>query len=221
MEIIRGDVKMVCDLVGRAILDKQADTVMLRRSGLVRPTDMHFCAGNEDWNKFIEAKVNHAKYEAVDTALLFSLLHAIDSDQIPARLVVKNGQPATRLIDLTSMLEDLTIAADIKFALKHIQGLIGQDKGNGQIKLDPEIADSIKLDLMALCKDDYGVGEARRLCAGILPLFGTEPPHLFVGANKEAGSVYAERKRPHRQQTLDKRERKTAGDDERRIRRKI
>lgn len=221
MEIIRGDVKAVCDLVGRAILDKRADTVMLRRSGLVRPSDMHFCGGDEDWNKFIKARVNHAKYEAVDTALLFSLLHAIDSHQMPARTVFKNGQPTTGLIDLSSMLEDLTIAADIKFALKHIQGLIGQGRENGKIKLDPEIADSIKLDLMALCKDDYGVGEARRLCAGILPLFGANPPHLFVGANKEAVSAYAERKRPFSQQTLDKKERKTELDEERRIRRKI
>jgi hypothetical protein len=189
MEIRSGDVKAVCDLVGRAIVDKEADTVMVQRSGLVRSSEMHFCSGDEDWNRFIKARRSGVEYEAVDTAVLYSLLYAINAGQIPGRMVVRDGVPSPRTIDLSSMLEDISIASDIKFAIKQVQGLRPIVSENGEHRLDTEVTEMIKRDLQSLCKDDYGVIEARRLCSLVAPLFGADQPQLFVGANKEITSM--------------------------------
>lgn len=187
MYLKREDISTVYKSLGLAMMEMKADTVMLPRTGRVRPMNIYYHNETAGWGAFLISESNASRFEAVDARTLFTLLHGLNSSQLAGRPVVRGGVPSRELIDLSSMLEDIGIVADIHFAMKQVWKNVGAGDAAGILRIGSEALAGIKADLAALCKDDYGVAEAKRLWSIYRPVIGQEVPNLEVRVGRQNG----------------------------------
>lgn len=188
MHVRIGDIEAINKALVLAMMDMKADTIMVPKTGIVSLKNMYFHGSTSGWRKILSVEPDISQFEAVDAATLFSLLHSIELRRVPGRPVIKSGFTRRGLIDLSSMLEDMNIVADIHFAIKQLRPILVAGKRAGREDVIADAIDGVKADLMALCKDDYGVTEAKRLWATYEPLLGWLAPDLEVrlGAGQSA-----------------------------------
>lgn len=180
MHVRIGDIEAINKALVLAMMDLKADTVMVPKTGIVSLSSMYYHGSASGWREILSVEPDISHFEAVDAATLFSLLHSIELRRVPGRPVIKSGFTRRGLIDLSSMLEDMNIVADIHFAMKQLRPILVVGKRAGHEDVIADAIEGVKADLMALCKDDYGVTEAKRLWATYEPLLGRLAPDLAV-----------------------------------------
>jgi hypothetical protein len=188
MYVKKGDINSVFKALGSAIVELKVDTVMLPKNGRLRPVKMYYHNESVGWGSFLLSEANTSRFVAVDAGTLFTLLQGLDASWLPGRPVVRAGFASRDLIDLSSMLEDIAIVGDIHFAVNQLWKKSGHNNGPDRSEIPSEVLDGIKTDLRTLCKDDYGVKEAKRLWAIYEPVLGPEAPNLAVGVGHWIGA---------------------------------
>lgn len=161
MELARGNIRELHRWLQDGMA-QEMDTVMVRREGVIDLKDLHGCIGTEDWQLFMaEHPLDGHDFEALSPRWLYEILLAIDKGRLPARPVVFEGVRNLDTIDISSMLEDKEILQALHFARRKINwesagedSLLSKERRN-------TLAEEIKLNLIRLCKDEWGVSVAR------------------------------------------------------------
>ena len=136
-------------------------TVVLPKYGAIDPSNIHFCEDHYDYRLFLAGEPDPGQYASFGTRGLWKLLSAMDKNRIPVRSVTYSGVEDKRRIDLGSMLEDQDIISRLHSSLRRMDRLTLTAGDERLRQRAAELAGEIKGDLIALCKDPWGVSVAR------------------------------------------------------------